>query len=273
MAKRRGMKSAYRMTNRRKAALRKAQLISARKRKKNGLKAVGILATGVGLGILGTKFGGSGVNMAKDLKNRGFRFNNPANTAKMTPEGLEANMKENAVSPASAARQAPPVKPPNMNNTKTSASDHGPGPEKTAKGNFGGAAVPGNTTTTVVPSEGRVTDSWGQAQVEKARDPNQRTIHPLAKGMTKDRIRDGLVKAGVKPEEATWREIRVLAEVQAEFINRNGVKLSFSPGGRASKEFNKYYRSLLDIWEVPSAGDIREARKKGIELRATQGKA
>lgn len=143
-----GGKSAYKMTARRKAALRKAQLISARKRKKNNVKmAVGALALASVAAYGGHKYGGSAANIAKDLKSRGFRFTNPKNSVEgvITPESKEAVVKTNAASPASAARQAPPVNPPDMNNTST------PRPRKQAKTGFGGIAStpqkPGNPVT------------------------------------------------------------------------------------------------------------------------------
>lgn len=259
--RRRMGKSAYRLTARRRVALRRAQLISARKRRKNNAIKVGILAAGITAGVLGTKYGGSAANIAKDIKNRGFRFNNPANKAQTTPAGLEANMLENAVSPAAVARQAPPVKSPSMGSTSS------PRPNK-AKGGFGGAAgdaVPGKQAkVTPVASAGQQVDPYGTAQLEAARDPNQRKIHPLAKGMTKERIQQGLIKAGVNPADATWREIAVLAEVQAEYLNRTkNAGFKVNGPGRGNKSYNQYYRSLLDIMEIPSAGDLKRAQREG----------
>lgn len=262
MAKRRRMgKQAYRMTSRRKVALRKAQLASARKRKgmSKALKSVGI-ASAVGVGVLGYKISKS-PSIQADIKGRDFRFTNSRNAlaGRISPEWKEANVINNAVSPASVARQAPPVTEAKANNStpKPNSSTKKPNVET-----FSGWRELAGTSETVVPSQGAVVDPHGQAAIEAARDPNKRTIHPLAADMTKERITEGLKKAGVDPAQATWREIRVLAEVQAEFLNRQGAKLTVYKNGRGSKEFNKYYRSLLDIYGLPSAGDLKEAAKK-----------
>lgn len=261
MAKGRRLKSAYRLTTRRKAALRKAQLISARKRKgrgKGALAAVGVLAV-TGGAIIGYKYKGSGIQA--DLKSRDFSMTNTRNNlaGRLTTGWKERNMVDNAVSPASAARQAAPVKPPKINNStpRPNTNTSGVSPSTANWGNIGGE------TTTQVPSQGAVTDPFAVAQLEKAKDPNSRTIHPMAVGMTKERISEGLTKAGVKSGEATWREIAVLAEVQAEYLNRTknaGFKV-YGPG-RGNKSYNMYYRSLLDIMEIPSAGDLKRAAQK-----------
>lgn len=262
-------KSAYRMTARRKSALRKAQLVSARKRKKGIAVKVGILASGVAVGALGYKYKGHAANIATDLKGRAFRFANPGNslTGQMTPEWKEANMAGNAVSPPSAARQAPPVNSPQMGGT----TPQGPNQGKARMG-FGGAAASGPTqgakalSVTQLPKGGTDIDPYGTAQMQAARDPNQRTPHPLAKGMTRERIAEGLRKAGVDPNgDVTWREIAVLAEVQAEYLNRTqNAGFKVSGPGRGNKSYNQFYRSLLDVYGTPSAGDLR---------RAQQGKA
>lgn len=261
MAKRRMGKQAYRLTSRRKVALRKAQMASARKRKGMGkaLKSVGIVSA-VGVGVLGYKISKSS-SIQADIKGRDFRFTNSRNAlaGRISTQWKEQNMVENAVSPAAVARKAAPIKEAKANNSTPKPNT------STKKSNvetFSGWKELAGTSETVVPSQGAVTDPFGQAAIDAARDPNQRTIHPLAKDMTKERITEGLKKAGVEPSQATWREIRVLAEVQAEFLNKQGAKLTVYKNGRASKEFNKYYRSLLDIYGLPSAGDLKEAAKK-----------
>lgn len=258
-----GGKTAYRMTARRKAALRNAQLISARKRRRGNVIKAGVLAGGVAVGVYaGQRYHAQIKDVASSVKNYKFRFNNPANAAKMTPAGLEANMKGNAVSPAAVASQAPPPSAPNMNNTSTPAPKNGNGPAAKAVPGFGGLTAKNPTSVQNIPSEGRAVDPFGTAQMEKARDPNQRTPHPMAAGMTRDRISEGLKKAGTNPSEATWREIAVLAEVQAEYLNRTkNAGFKVSGPGRGNRAYTQYYRTLLDIMEIPSAGDLRRAKK------------
>lgn len=224
----RGGKSAYRMTARRKSALRKAQLISAKKRKRNN--AIGLSVGALAVASIGAyggyKLHGSNSGIATDLKSRNFRFTNTRNSiqGRITPLWKERNMMDNAVSPASAAPQADPIKPPKAS-TSTPAPNNSTSKPK-AKTGFGGAtqstgpAKPGNVTP--VPSEGAVVDPFGVAQVEAAKDPNRRTPHPLAP--PKANIINGLSKVNVSPENATWREIRDLATVWTAHLRKQGLK-------------------------------------------------
>lgn len=245
MAGRRKYKSAYRMTSRRKSALRKAQLVSARKRKGSGsgnLKKVGILAAvAVGSAYAGHKFGGQAADVASSVR-RKLRFNNPANKAAMTPAGLEANMVQNAVSPASAARQAAPVNAPNMNNTSTPAPSTRNGPAAKGVPGFGGA-IANPTKVTQVPSAGKTVDPYGVAQLEKAADPNTRTIHPMVAKYGRERIVQGLAKIGVSPENATYKEIHAMATAWTGHLRKNGHKISVAEG-------QKIYTSMLDVMGV-----------------------
>lgn len=106
---------AYRMTARRRAALRKAQLASARKRKRNrNLKKAAYIGGGVAaLGLAayaGTKLGGNG-GIAKDLRGRKLSMNSMKNAAVARlathPAVKEAVMKANAVSPPTKAMAQP----------------------------------------------------------------------------------------------------------------------------------------------------------------------
>jgi hypothetical protein len=96
MARARGRGSyPYKFTSRRKAALKRAQLISARKRKGNGNKAIAVVA-GIGL-TAGVGYAGYKIN--KNIKSGGnWR-------GQVTPDKKEANIKKNAVSPASTPRK------------------------------------------------------------------------------------------------------------------------------------------------------------------------
>lgn len=242
MAGRRRYKSAYRMTSRRKAALRKAQLVSARKRKGSGLNKTikaGILAgTAVGLVYGGHKWGGKAGDVAASVR-RSLRFNNPANAAAMTPAGLEANMEQNAVSPARAARQAAPVNPPNMNNSST------PRPSNKPRKGMGGAIPASRSPRSVVqvPSAGNVVDPYGTAQLEAAADPNSRTIHPMVEKYGRERIVQGLQKMGASPETATWQEIKILSDAWVGKLREGGAKISAVEGKRI-------YTSILDVMGV-----------------------
>ena len=158
MAKRRRMgKQAYRMTSRRKVALRKAQLASARKRKgmNKALKSVGV-AGALGVAALGYKISKSS-SIQADIKGRDFRFTNSRNAlaGRISPQWKEANVINNAVSPASAARQAPPV-------TEAKASNSTPKPNSSTKKpnveTFNGWKELAGTSETVVPSQGAVVD-------------------------------------------------------------------------------------------------------------------
>lgn len=98
-------RQAYRMTTRRRAALRKAQIASARKRKRNkklkiaGAVGVGVLAVG-GAAWAGTAIG-NGTDIRSSLKNRKLAMNNARNkmAGVISPDAKEAMMKRNAVSP------------------------------------------------------------------------------------------------------------------------------------------------------------------------------
>lgn len=154
---RKGGKQAYRMTARRKSALRKAQLVSARKRKRNGgVVKAGILAGGVAVGVYaGVKYNGQIKDVASSVK-RKLSFNTPNNSAQHTvnPDVKLAQVLQNGATNAQAARQAAPVQPPNMNNTSTPAPSRSNGPAAKGVPGFGGAAK----TPIQVPSAGAVID-------------------------------------------------------------------------------------------------------------------
>lgn len=237
-------KSAYRLTARRKTALRRAQLISARKRKKSAAIKVGILAGGVALGVLGTKYGPNAVNMAKDLKNRNFRFNNPDNSVvgTMTPEANETVMKGNAVSPAAAARQAKPTKPPKMNNTSQPKPNSG-----NPRRGMGGAK----------PASGA--DKAEFSKVSREIDPGKSTKtkpYPYAlpneqQIMTKLKVTD----RSAVDQSGLW----ILSEIWADYD---------IAAGRTIRGMNKLgqrrfvYRSLLDIFGLETKSAIRQREKE-----------
>jgi hypothetical protein len=200
---------------------------------------VGVLAAVAGgaVGVYGgVRFNGQIKDVASSVK-RNLRFNNPANAAAMTPAGLETNMKQNAVSPAAVARQAAPVNSPDMNNSSS------PGPSNKPKKGFGGAkpAKPGNVVK--VASAGAVVDPYGAAQLEKAADPNQRTIHPMVEKYGRERIVQGLAKINVTAENATWREIKTLSDAWVGTLRQNGKRISATDG-------QKIYVSMLDVMGV-----------------------
>lgn len=260
MAGRRKYKSAYRMTSRRKSALRKAQLVSARKRKGSGsgnLKKIGILAAfAVGSAYAGHKFGGQAADVASSVR-RKLRFNNPANKAAMTPAGLEANMVQNAVSPAAVARQAQPVNAPNMNNTSTPAPSTNGGPAAKGVPGFGGA-IANPTKVTQVPSAGRAVDPYGVEQLEKAADPNTRTIHPMVEKYGRERIVQGLAKIGVAPENATWKEIKTLSDAWVASLRQNGKRIGV-------KESQQIYTSILDVMGVDPKWLVEKKAKEAAK--------
>lgn len=256
-----GGKSAYKMTARRKAALKKAQMISARKRRKNGaLKAAGVVGlVGTAL-VLGHKYGDSGVNMAKDLKGRAFRFTNPKNSAEgvITPDSKEAVMKTNAASPASAARQAAPVQPPNMNNTST------PRPRKQAKVGFGGhgkngATKPGDTVN-VTPV----------AQAESIIDPEKpaKPVFPAEHLPPKESV---LKKMGASEAEfmaldsQTQRNFAMdLAKIwNEEYIKSKGIKVP-GFGWKKTPVHVGIYGGILDYFGVERAYE-QKAREKAAK--------
>ena len=257
-----GGKSAYKMTARRKAALKKAQMISARKRRKNGaLKAAGVVGlVGTAL-VLGHKYGDSGVNMAKDLKGRAFRFTNPKNSAEgvITPDSKEAVMKTNAASPASAARQAAPVQPPNMNNTST------PRPRKQAKVGFGGhgkngATKPGDTVN-VTPV----------AQAERIIDPEKpaKPVFPAEHLPPRESV---LRKMGASEAEfmaldsQTQRNFAMdLAKIwNEEYIKANGVRIPGFGGRNRPPVHIGVYGGILDYFGVERSYE-QKAREKAAK--------
>ena len=119
MAKRRG---AYKLTARRRTALKRAQAISARKRKgqRNKRIAVGVLAVAgvAGAAYAGHRYGGQAGNIARDLKSRfhasgisaGGVSANGAVRAAHQSGAKEATRIAGAISPASTPR--PKVKKP-----------------------------------------------------------------------------------------------------------------------------------------------------------------
>ena len=115
-------KQAYRMTSRRKSALRKAQLASAAKRKRNAKRA----ATAVGvIGLIGvasytgSRYG-SGKSLAADLKGRKFNMTSMKNAAAAraaaNPLVKEKVMQGQAVSPPPVRWQETPSGLKNMKN-------------------------------------------------------------------------------------------------------------------------------------------------------------
>lgn len=101
----RKVRQAYRLTARRKAALRKAQIASARKRRRNKRIAVGV---GVGaIALAGTSYVGyrvgSGKSIATDLRARDFSMTNVKNRfaarAAANPLVKEKVLQDHAVSP------------------------------------------------------------------------------------------------------------------------------------------------------------------------------
>ncbi len=127
---------AYRMTARRRAALRKAQMASAKKRKRNknlkraaiGVGAVAALGTAA---YVGTRLGNSSGGIAGDLRGRKLSMNSVKNAAvarvAANPRVKEAVMKANAVSPPTKAMENP--KPLSTNDPVASA----PTPAKAAQ--------------------------------------------------------------------------------------------------------------------------------------------
>lgn len=257
MAKaRRYSKSAYRLTTRRKAALKKAQLISARKRKgrgkKGALAAVGVLSL-ASAGVIGYKFKGSSIQA--DLKARDFSMTNTRNNlaGRLTPQWKERNMVDNAVSPASAARQAAPVKPPKANNSTPKPNSSNVTAKSPADLSWG---TLGAVVETKVPSEGKAIDPFGVAQLEKAADPNSRTIHPLAPSA--DRIVAYLKEKGFTRETTTWTEINAMSKMWVAHLRKQGKKISVKDG-------QKIYTSMLDLMGVKPKWliekEMREAAK------------
>ena len=126
MAKRRVARGAYKMTARRRVALKKAQAASARKRRKRNTKRViGGVAAVAGIGAAayaGHKYGGSAKTVAGSIRNRfktggisvgGITVSRTA-VAAVQPGAKEATRVAGAVSPAAAPRHnAPKVKKPN----------------------------------------------------------------------------------------------------------------------------------------------------------------
>ena len=244
MAKaRRYSKSAYRFTTRRKTALKKAQLISARKRKGRGkgrngaLAAVGVLSL-ASAGVIGYKFKGSSIQA--DLKARDFSMTNTRNNlaGRLTPEWKERNMVDNAVSPASAARKAAPVKPPKANNSTPKPNSNNVTAASPADLSWG---TLGAVVETKVPGEGKVVDPFGVAQLEKALDPNNRTTHPLAPSA--ERIVAYLKEKGFTRETTTYSEIYAMSKMWTAHLRKQGTKVSVTTG-------QDIYKSMLDAMGV-----------------------
>jgi hypothetical protein len=110
------------MTSRRKAALRKAQLASAAKRKRNAKRAgtaVGIVALAGTAAFVGSRYG-SGKSLAADLKGRKFNMTSMKNAAAAraaaNPLVKEKVMKGQAVSPPPVRWQETPSGLKNMKN-------------------------------------------------------------------------------------------------------------------------------------------------------------
>lgn len=100
----RPVRKAYRMTARRRSALRKAQIASARKRKRNrNLKIAGAVGVGV-LAVGGAAWAGSaignGADIRKGLKNRKLAMNNARNkmAGVISPDAKAAMQRKSAYS-------------------------------------------------------------------------------------------------------------------------------------------------------------------------------
>lgn len=153
-------RQAYRMTTRRRAALRKAQIASARKRKRNKkLKIAGAVGVGV-LAVGGAAWAGSAIGNGKDirsgLKNRKLAMNNARNkmAGVISPDAKEAMMRRSAVS-------APPERWLGMPGGLSKAKDpvqSAPTPQQAAAQN-----KPRNQTT---PRQSKVTKLPGQTADE-----------------------------------------------------------------------------------------------------------
>lgn len=174
------------MTARRKAALKKAQMISARKRKKNrALKGAAIGVGGIALaGVAaygGHKYGGKVSNIASDLKSRNFSMTSIRNNiaGRISPEMKERQMQQNAVSPASAARQAQPVNSPNVGGNKPTPQPNNNTSKPNVETFSGWAALSSDPAkVTQVPSEGAVIDPTPpkRAPFPVERQPTDREI-------------------------------------------------------------------------------------------------
>ena len=245
---RRAGKSAYRMTARRKAALHKAQLISARKRRRNNAIKVGIVAGGLAVAAYGGhKYGGKASDVASSVK-RKLNMNNVRNSiaGKISPEMKEQQVLKSAVSPASAARQAEPNKPQNLGATHSA-----PKPSSKPKGGmsstFGSwselSAVPGNATITNLPSAGAVIDP----------SPPKKPVYPAEHMPTMERI---LSKLGKNKQDVVQEDLWALSQIWADHKKGAGVKV---PGMRNPRQ--TIYTTMLDMFEMETKGQ-REARKK-----------
>lgn len=235
-------KSAYKMTARRKAALRNAQLISARKRRKGHAVKVGILASGVAIGVLGHKHGGSVANMAKDLKNRHFRHSDPANTKAhvVAQDVKEAVVKTNAVSPASAARHAPPVQSPNMHNTSTPAPSRHNGPAAKGVPGFGGIAQNPKSVQNL-------------PQAESIIDPQKpvRPPFPAEHLPTKERI---LGKLGKDAGDVNQDDLWALSQIWDNHLRQQGVRVKGHKNRRVG-----VYTSMLDMFDLEPKSKAKKA--------------
>lgn len=244
MAGRRMGKQAYRMTARRKAALKRAQLISARKRRKNrainGVLAGGALAAVAAYGYRQGAFKG----IAADLKGRDFRFTNTrSQVAKFVqPPVKEANVVANAVSPASVKPQAAPVNSPSMGSTSTPK----PGKVGVPKG-----LTPVNANVTHVASEGAVLDS---ANLNKAKNPYP---HLPPDAETRILAKLGKTRSQIGPNDRT--DLRILAEMWVDHDIANGRRMKF---GKVKQRIWAY-TSILDIFGLETLTAEKERKKAG----------
>lgn len=242
-------KNAYRMTPRRKAALRKAQLISARKRKKNNLKkaTVGVLAAGtaVGLAYGGHKWGGNVADIASGLRNRSFRWANASNSpsGKITVDNKVDNITRNAVSPPTAAQQrGAPQTPPNLNRSATSSRPN--------------SGVGFGTVQPRVPGQGKPAKAvTNLPQAESIIDPQKpaRPVYPAEHMPSMERI---LSKLGKKQEAVNQDDLYALSKIWADYKLSHGVRIKGFNNQRA------IYTTMLDMFSLETKGEIRERQKK-----------
>lgn len=219
---------AYRMTARRRAALRKAQMASARKRKRNknikraaiGVGAVAALGTAA---YVGTRLGNSSGGIAGDLRGRKLSMNSVKNAAvariATNPRVKEAVMKANAVSPPTRGMENP--KPLITNDPVASA----PSPAKAAQAAQPQAAQ--SRPDVVPPGGGSVKKPDGNA--------------PAAPGMSRP----------VRQPTVTEVAAQTAADGRANAANQPYVN---SQGKEVQTSGNKWIADAprQDIWGAPA---------------------
>jgi hypothetical protein len=238
------------MTSRRKAALRKAQLVSARKRKGSGrglAAKVGVLAAVAGgaVGVYGgVKYNSQIKDVAGSVK-RSFRSATPNNSAQnaVKPDVKLGNVLQAGVTNAQAARQAPPVNPPNMNNTSTPAPSTNAGPAAKGVPGFGGVARQQGHTQKLLPAESIIDPT----------PPAKKNRYPAEHLPTMERILD---KLGKKQGDVVQEDLWALSQIWADHKISKGVKIK-----GIGKNQVAIYNSMRDMFQMETKGQ-REARKK-----------